>query len=128
MPPLPKTFSVRAQPITAAISEGRAEDALHMLAHALREYDDRAIRHLAAEWIETIGLPPGAAKALRKGRKELPDEWLDIAGMVSTFQSEGRTYDDAVERTANQLNYSVRHVQRCVALWNLAEEMQREHE
>ncbi|MDW9899100.1 hypothetical protein GOB10_25680 [Sinorhizobium meliloti] len=129
MAPLPKPFSLSASAIEAAISEGRAEEAMQKLLAALRaDRDDRAIRYLAAEWIERIALPPGSAKALRNGGSELPDEWLDISEMVGKLQSDGNTYEAAVRETAEHFRYSERHVQRCVADWNAAKEASRDYE
>lgn len=127
MAPLPIKFSTISHPITVAISEGRAEEAMHMLVHALRTEDDKATRHLAAEWIETIGLPPGAAKALRKGQKELPDEWLDVSELFESISGK-MNYDEAIRETAKRLGYSERHVQKCVAMWREAKEESRDYD
>jgi hypothetical protein len=117
MAPLPKTFSVAAQPIAAAISEGRAEDALHALVRQLKTGGaDRAVQALAARWIATLGLRPGDAKALRGGRKELPKEWLDIGEMVAGLQDGGETYEKAVAKTAKHFGYTERHIQKCTAM------------
>lgn len=117
MAPLPFPFSLQASPIESAIAEGRAEEALHKLVHALRsKEDDRAIRWLAANWIERIGLPGGAAKALRKGHPALLEDWLDISEMVETLQSI-KTYAEAVAETASHFGCGERHVQKCVAEW-----------
>lgn len=119
MAKLPKPFSQASSVIESAIAEGRAEDALDKLIHALRsDTDDRAIRFLASEWIERVGLPPGSAKALRNGHAALPEDWLDISEMVGKLQSDGRTYAVAISATAKHFGYSERHVQKCVSKWN----------
>lgn len=116
MAPLSKPFSVAAQPIAAAINEGRAEDAMHALVLQLESGKaDKAVQALAASWIITLGLRPGDAKALRSGRKALPEEWLDIAEMFSRLQDEGATYAKAQQETAKYFGCSERHVQTCVA-------------
>lgn len=118
MAPLPKPISRVSIAIEAAISEGRAEEAMHKLIGALRDAkDDRAVRNLAADWIELIALPAGAAKSLRKGRPALLEDWLDISEMVSGLQTT-QTYAAAVSKTAVHFNCSERHVQKCVAEWN----------
>lgn len=118
MAPLPRSFSVVAHEIRAAIAEGRAEEAMQKLIGALlSESDDRAVRDLAAQWIERVGLPGGAAKALRQGRPELKEYWLEISEMVDELQKL-TTYADAVERAAKHFKCSERHVQKCVAEWN----------
>ena len=120
MVPLPKPMSRNATEIEAAISEGRAEEAMYKLIGILREKpDDRAVRNLAADWIERIGLPDGAAKKLRKGRPSLPDDWLSISEMVVDLQSK-MTYAEAVAQTAAHFDYAESHVIKCVALWNRA--------
>lgn len=125
MAPLPKPFSVAASAIEAAISEGRAEEAMQKLIAALRsDRDNRAIRNLAAEWIERIGLPPGSAKALRNGSPALREDWLDISEMVGDLQSRGMTYALAVVEASGHFGCSERHVQKCVAEWN---RVSREH-
>jgi hypothetical protein len=127
MAPLPRPFSVKACEIEAAISEGRSEEALQKLVHALRaQEDNRAVRWLAAEWIERISLPGGAAKALRKGRAALREDWLSIAEMVGQKQSDGTSYAAAVSETAAYFGCSERHVQGCVADWHAAELASRE--
>jgi len=129
MVPFPFPFSRAAWAIEAAISEGRAEEALQKLIHALRNgEDDKAMRRVAADWIERIGLPPGAAKSLRKGKKALREDWLDISEMVGSLQGQGNTYAAAVEQVAAHFGCSDRHVQRCVAEWNEASRAQREDE
>jgi predicted Zn-dependent protease len=122
MAPLPKPFSRAAFAIESAIAEGRAEEALHKLVHALRaDGDSKSIRFLAAAWIENIGLPPGAAKALRKGNKALPEDWLNISEMVGKLQEAGKTRDAAIMETAAYFGCSDRHVEKCVADWNKVE-------
>lgn len=125
MAPLSKPFSVAAQPIAAAIGDGRAEDAMHALVRLLKAGNaDKVVQALAAKWIETIGLRPGDAKALRGGRKELPKEWLDIAEMVTSLQEDGETYRAAIENTARHFGYSERHIEKCVAMWNGAKKVE----
>lgn len=128
MAPLPFPFSRAAFAIETAIAEGRAEEAMHKLAHALRTGSDKATRLMAADWIEAIGLPPGGAKALRKGRASLPDDWLEISEMVRDLQSNGKTYAEAVHEAAVHFDYSKRHIEKCVAMWNEAERAARESE
>jgi hypothetical protein len=119
MVPLPKPYSREASKIESAIAEGRAEEALHKLVSALRQdTDNKAVRNIAADWIELIGLPPGSAKALRRGKAALLEDWLDISEMVGKLQSGGKTYSDAVLETAAHFGCSDRHVQKCVAEWN----------
>ena len=85
MAPLPKTFSISANTIETAINDGRAEEAMHKVAAALEAGNaDRAVQRLAAEWMMTVGLKPGDAKALRGARKAFPEEWLDIAHWLPT--------------------------------------------
>jgi hypothetical protein len=123
MAPLSKPFSVAAQPIAAAISEGRAEDALHALVRQLETGSaDKAVQALAARWIAVLGVRPGDAKALRGGHKELPKEWLDIADMVVGLQDDGQTYEKAVAQTAEHFGYSERHIQNCVGVWRAAKD------
>ncbi|PWE52403.1 hypothetical protein DEM27_31140 [Metarhizobium album] len=121
MAPLPKPMSRAAFVIEAAIAEGRTAEALQKLVHALRQdQDDKAVRRLAADWIERIGLPPGAPKALRQGAPALREEWLEIADMVAGLQAQSKTYTEAVQETAAHFGYSERHVQACVADWKSA--------
>jgi hypothetical protein len=121
MVPLPRPISRTATIIGGAITEGRAEEAMHKLMHALRTGgDDKALRLLAADWIERVGLPPGAAKALRRGHPQMREDWLDISEMVGHMQSAGSTYAAAVADTAKHFNCSERHVQNCVADWRRA--------
>lgn len=111
MAPLPRAFGVTCNAITTAISEGRTEEALQKLLHALRSpQDDLAVRNLAADWIERIGLPGGAAKALRKGRPALLEDWLEISEMVEDLQRT-RTYAAATLEAAEHFGCSERHVQ-----------------
>lgn len=113
---LGKPVSRTSIAIEAAMSEGRCEEALQKLIHALRQdTDSKAVRHLAAAWIERIGLPPGAAKALRRGAPALREDWLDIASMVEAVQGQGKLYAEAVTETAAHFGCSERHVQSCVA-------------
>ena len=129
MAPLPFPYSQAANAIENAIWEGRAEEALHKIVHALRQKpDDRAVRHAAANWIERIGLPPGAQKRLRNGNPELPEDWLDISQMFDEKQGAGRTYAAAVAETAAHFGCSVRHVQNCVAEWRRASAFREEQE
>lgn len=117
MAPLPKAFSIKANAINIAIAEGRAEEAMHKLIAALRSnQDDPGVRNLAADWIERIGLPGGAGKALRKGHPAILEDWLDISEMVETLQFT-TTYAEAVAKTAKHFGCSQRHVQKCVAEW-----------
>ncbi|MGO1163097.1 hypothetical protein ACTOV4_14250 [Brucella sp. C7-11G] len=119
MAPLPKSFSIPAIPIRSAISEGRVEEAMQKLAQVLESGKaDPAIQMLAAEWILTVGIKPGDAKALRNGAAALPSDWYDIAEMVNQLRDDGGTYAHAVAETANRFGYSERHVQKCYALWN----------
>lgn len=121
MVPFPFPFSRGAWAIESAISEGRAEEAMQKLIHALRSGDDdKAMRRVAADWIERIGLPPGAAKSLRKGSKASLEDWLQISEMATNLQGEGKTYAAAVAETAAHFGCSDRHVQKCVAEWNEA--------
>ena len=121
MAPFSKPFSVTANTIRTAINDGRAEEAMHKLAATLEAGNaDKAAQRLAAEWIMTIGLRPGDAKALRCGRKAFPEEWLEIAEMVAELQDGGATYDAAVRNTADHFGYSERHVQICTAMWKAA--------
>ncbi|MBR0695869.1 hypothetical protein [Bradyrhizobium lablabi] len=123
MAPLPKSFSVAAHPIAAAINEGRAEDALHALVRQLETGNaDRTVQALAAKWIAALGLRPGDAKALRGGRKKLPKEWLDVAEMVTDLQDRGETYEKAVAKTKQHFGYTERHIQKCVAMWRAAKD------
>lgn len=128
MAPFPKPISRAAYIVETAISEGRAEEAMHKLVHALRNGEDKASRLLAADWIEAIGLPLGGAKKLRRGHLSLPEDWLDISDMVSSLQSEGQTYAQATADTAAHFGCSERHVQKCVGMWKEAERSARETE
>lgn len=117
MAQIPGGFSIAASALRAAIAEGRAEEAMHKLVMALRSGpDDPALRRLAADWIERIGLPGGAGKALRKGHPALLEDWIDISEMVETLQSI-KTYAEAVAETAKHFGCGERHVQKCVAEW-----------
>ena len=123
MAPFSKPFSAAAQPIAAAINEGRAEDAMHALVLQLESGKaDKAVQALAASWIITLGLRPGDAKALRSGRRELPKEWLDIAEMVTNLQDGGETYEMAVAKTKEHFGYTERHIQKCVAMRRAAQQ------
>ena len=123
MAPLQKPFSVAAQPIAAALNEGRAEDALHALVRQLETGKaDKVVQALAAKWIATLGVRPGDAKALRGGRKELPKEWLDVAEMVGGLQDDGETYERAVAKTKEHFGYTERHIQKCVAMRRAAQQ------
>lgn len=123
MAPLPKNFSIPAIPIRSAISEGRVDEAMQKLTAILETGEaDSAIQMLAAEWILTVGIKPGDAKALRNGAAALPDEWCDIAEVVTQLRDEGMPYADAVAEAAVRFGYSERHVQRCYALWNQSDE------
>lgn len=120
MAKLPFPLSLKSIEIERAIAEGRAEEAMHKLIAALQAPgDDRAVRLLAAKWIERVGLPGGAGKALRDGRPQLLEDWLDIAEMMRELQ-ESQTYLDAVAMTAAHFGCSDRHVQKCVAAFNSA--------
>ncbi len=123
MAPLPKSFSIPAIPIRSAISEGRVEEAMQKIAQILESGKaDPAIQMLAAEWILTVGIKPGDAKALRNGAAALPSDWYDIAEVVNRLRDDGSTYAHAVAETANSFGYSERHVQKCYALWNQSNE------
>lgn len=126
MAPLPKPFSRQAHVIESAISEGRAEEAMYKLADALRSGNDRATRLLAANWIETIGLRPGDAKALRKGNNKLREDWLDISEMHGKLMGEGMTFKGATDATAEYFGCSDRHVEKCVAEWRAVSDAARE--
>ncbi|MBO6719415.1 MAG: hypothetical protein JJ913_15770 [Rhizobiaceae bacterium] len=89
---------------------------MHKLIAALRTgRDDKAMRLLAADWIETIGLRPGDAKALRKGNRALREDWLDISDMHGKLMSDGMTFKGATDATAEYFGCSDRHVEKCVA-------------
>jgi hypothetical protein len=119
MAPLSRAFSVAANSLETAINDGRAEEAMHKLAALLEAGNaDKAVQRLAAEWIMTLGLRAGDAKALRGGRKAFPEEWLEIAQMVTDLQDGGETYRAAVEKAAKHFGYGERHVEKCVADWN----------
>ena len=121
MAPLPRSFSIQANRIENAISDGRAGDVIHELVDILRKGKaDKATQRIAANWIEAIALRPGDATALRGGRDAFPREWLDLSEMVARLQAEGKTYAAAVDETARHFGYSERHIQRCVALRNEA--------
>lgn len=121
MKKLPRPFSIQANRIETAISDGRAEDVLYELVDILRKGKaDKATQVIAANWIEVIALRPGDAKALRGGRDAFPKEWLAISEMVVLLQAEGKTYAAAVGETARHFGYSERHVQKCVRLRNEA--------
>lgn len=127
MAKLNRPFSLAAFEIEAAISEGRTEEAMQKLIGALQDANDnRAVRHLAARWIENMGLPAGSAKALRNGKNALPMDWLNISEMVSNLQSEGITYEVAILKAAEHFGYSDRHVQKCVAVRRAADEASRD--
>lgn len=120
MAKLPFPLSVKSIEIEHAIAEGRTEEAMQkLIAALLAPSDDRAVRHLAAKWIERVALPGGAGKALRGGRPQLLEDWLDIAEMMRELQ-ETETYMDAVAMTAEHFGCSERHVQKCVADFNKA--------
>lgn len=119
MAKLPETFSVKAVAIKSAISEGRVEEAMQKLTQILETGKaDGAIQKLAANWILSVGLKDGDAKALRGGARTSLSEWCDISDMVLLAQSDGRTYREAVEMAAKHFDYSMRHVEKCVALRN----------
>lgn len=121
MAPLPRLFSIAAQPILAAIAEGRAEEAMQKLTALLETgRADAAVQRLAADWILAVGLKPGDAKKLRRGRDKLLEDWLKIAEMVADMQDSGATYAHAVTGAASHFGYSERHVQKCVARWHEA--------
>lgn len=129
MAPLPKPMSRTASYIESAIAEGRAEEAMQKLILALRQKpDDCAVRNLAADWIERVGLPGGAAKSLRKGHPALREDWLAISDMVGKLQGSGKTYAMAVAETASHFGCGDRHVQACVADWNRASQRRWEEE
>lgn len=121
MAPLPGRFSVVAQPIASAISEGRAEEAMQKLTSLLESGSaDAAVQQLAAKWILTVGLKDGDAKKLRGGHDSLLKEWVDVAEMVAELQDGGATYANAVTSAAGYFGYSERHVQKCIAQWRKA--------
>lgn len=127
MAPLPRPFSLNADPIETAISEGRAEEAMQKLIFALRsKEDDCAVRWLAAEWIERVGLPGGAAKKLRKGRNALHEDWLEISQMFTRLQEEGATFAAARAQVSTYFGCSERHVETCMADWNRVEQADEE--
>ena len=130
MAPLPKPISFAALPISSALSEGRAEDAMDELIRLLETGNaDRVVQKIAADWIRTLGIRAGDAKALRGGRPAVRKEWLDIAEMVRALQDDGKTYGAAVEETMAYFGYKRRHVESCVAMWNKAEaEARAEHD
>ena len=126
---LPKPFSQEAFAIEGAISKGRALDAMDKLVASLKSGEaHQSVQALAAKWIVTLGLRPGDAKKLRGGLKVLPKEWGEIPIMVADLQGEGMTYDKAVDQTAKHFDYSMRHIEECVARWREAEEIAREIE
>lgn len=128
MPRLPFPFSRASHEISCAISDGRTDEALHKLVHELRASADDPISLLAADWIEALGVPPGGAKKLRKGRPASPEEWLSLSGMVRDLQADGCTYEQAVHETARHFDYGVRHVQKCVQVRNALDRADREIE
>lgn len=129
MAKLPRPLSRDAVTLQSAISEGRAEEAMHKLIAALESGQaDKAVQLLAANWIKTIGLKPGDAKALRNGAKELPKEWIDIAEFVQIEQDSGKSYRAAVAAAGNYFGYGRRHVENCVTMYRRAAQDAREFE
>ncbi len=119
MAKLPQSFSIQSIRISSAIAEGRADDVIHELVDILRRGKaDKATQIIAANWIETIGLKPGDAKALRSGKAAMPKEWVEVSEKVALFQHEGKTYETSVREAAEHFGYSERHVQKCVRMLN----------
>lgn len=119
MAKLLRSFSIKSIGMEAAIRQGRPHDVMHELVGLLREGKaDGAVQKIAADWIESVGLKPGDAKALRGGKKEALSEWVEIAEMVMSLQRDGKTYKDACLEAEAYFPYGERHIQKCVALMN----------
>ena len=117
MAPLPKSFSLQAIPIRAAISEDRKEDAKTMICEILRTGKaDAVVQGLAADMLKP-------AKRSRGRQKALPWRWLDIADHFRRVREEDRLlYEDALRITAEKFGRSESHVRTCLATYESAQE------
>lgn len=112
MAKLPPSFSIQANPIRSAISEGRTEDAKRLAAELLRKGTaDKVVQGLAAELLR----PP---KRQRGRRKSLPRFWFEIGEVFHDLRRDGLSYEDSIEAAAEQFGFSERHVQRAVAFYD----------
>jgi hypothetical protein len=116
---LPHSFSIKSIEIGTKISDGRAKEAMYDLIRALESGKaDGAVQKVAAEWIKTLDLRAGDAKALRGDREKLPERWIEVAETAQKFQRDGHSYEEAVARTAEHLNKSERFIQTCLSILN----------
>lgn len=120
MAKIPRGLSPKAIEISGMISQGRADDALDHLVRALEEGSaDVGVQMLAAKWIATVGLPAGAAKALRGGKPEFPKEWPEINDMIEDLTIT-RSKQQAVAETAAYFGRSERHIYNCLEWYESA--------
>lgn len=117
MAPLPKSFSLQAVPIKAALSEGRTEDAKTMVCDLLRAGKaDAVVQGLAADLLKP-------AKRGRGRQKALPWRWLDIAEHFREMrEDDGLLYEDALRLTAERFGRSESHVRTCITTYESAKE------
>jgi hypothetical protein len=120
MPKLPRPLSPQAIEINGMISQGRADDALDHLVRVLGDGSaDVGVQMLAAKWIATVGLPAGAAKALRGGKPAFPKEWPAIKDMIEDLTIT-RSKQQAVADTAAYFGCSERHIYNCLEWYESA--------
>ncbi|ODT06971.1 MAG: hypothetical protein ABS58_09280 [Mesorhizobium sp. SCN 65-20] len=115
MAPLPKSFSLQAFPIEAAISEGREEDAKTMICEILRAgRADAVVQGLAADLIKD------PVKRGRGRRKALPPHWLAISEEFYQLRDDGIKYAKAIETVARKFGYSESQIRRAIAVFDEA--------
>lgn len=114
MPPIPAVARSRAVNIRSLLDQGRAEEAMKKLVDELKNGNaDTGVQKLAAEWIGTLGIRPGDAKDLRKGRPKIPKHWPEIVDMVEGLTPK-LSKSEAVIETAEHFGCSDRTVWACL--------------
>lgn len=117
MAKLPEGFSVPAIPIQAALSEGRTEDAKHLLVKILLAgAADKVVQKLAAEMLKP-------KQNRQRGRqKALTRHWFEIGEQFRCLRGDGLKYEEALQKTADKFGYSETHVRKAVAEYDAARE------
>lgn len=108
MAKIPESFSLQAVPITAALSEGRTEDARTLIVDLLRSGTaDRVVQGLAANMLKP-------AKRGRGRQKALPHHWIAIAEEFHDLRDKGVKYEEAIAFVEKKFGYSETHIRNSV--------------
>jgi hypothetical protein len=112
MVPLPRGFSLQANPIRSALSEGRTEDAKRLTAEILRTGKaDHVVQGIAADLLRPPKRAPGR-------QKSLPRFWFEIGEVFHDLRRDGLSFEEATEAAAEQFGFSERHIRNAVSFYD----------